>query len=213
MNLSRFPRICFESLRELALKNPSYRFNWFKQVGINFGLGNSYDDWSVLELGSIESKRVSLLERYGRSLLSFDTERCSNSKSLLIYPNLSRVEGTQRYLLSRLPLPFKRIFAQIRMLNFYVCRINTGRVTYRFDADSDCLCCRQGKDNLVHILAECPSCVHLCKSAVPEIFSGMDALDNILNILSCEDNYLIKKFVNLVKSILLERLHFKASLN
>lgn len=50
MNVSRLPRQCFESLRRLALRSPSYRGNWFRQIGISFGLGVEFEGWSLLEI-------------------------------------------------------------------------------------------------------------------------------------------------------------------
>lgn len=83
-NVSRLPRICFESLKELAIRNPTYRYNWFRQVGVAFNLGSGGEDWHALDLDTMWQTRDMLLKNYGCLLRSSDFELCAQSKSLLL---------------------------------------------------------------------------------------------------------------------------------
>lgn len=170
----------FRKFERAGTEEPFIPFNWFRQVGIAFGLDDAGVDWCSLGLDSIRQTRDTLLENYGRFLRSSDLELCTESKSLLIYPSLTCIRGTQRYLHGRSPLITKRIFAQVRLLNCYICRIITRQFVYKFDANNDCLCCGQGRDDLFHILTNCPACEHLCKRALPELLTCADTVDGFL---------------------------------
>lgn len=138
MECSRYPRRCLEELRRLAQRSPNSRLNCFNKVRsffIDCGLERRWIAESPLTFGD---DMEDILDHYARCLKSADRERILFSKSLLIYSNLQLVNGTQKYVLFKCPLRFKRVIAQIRLLNLHVSRIVDDGCKYVFDKDHEC---------------------------------------------------------------------------
>lgn len=212
MNSSRYPRQCFEGLTILAIRNPNCRRNWLIQFAKSFDICDLTADWWTSPLNSAVSNRNLILERYDRKLRALDLVQYSRSGSLLLYPFLSVNRGPQYYLKSLIALQTKRVFAQIRLLNKHVCRVNLGNFSYKFNAEEYCPSCRREAESFAHILLNCPAYEHLCAAAFPDICSAPDAFDFWCAILSSSEIKNIKSFVKLVSGLLRELHTSKTSL-
>lgn len=204
MNPSRYPRKCFERLSELARGDPGCRHNWPCQLRGAFGGDTLKVKLNDLSLESIGHLRSTILVEFCDSLKASDEESFSKSGSLLIYRSLSVEAGPQAYLTSRFSLKQKRIFAQIRLLNWYVCRINFGHFSYK-NLNEGCIFCGLENESLFHILNSCPAYAHLCCAAFPEIYSSTDTTEGWLRVMSSRDSKTVLRFVSLIEKILMER--------
>lgn len=85
-----------------------------------------------------------------------------------------------------------------------------GGASWKFDNYDDCLCSRQRRDNLFHILLGCPCYTHLCERPMPEFFVRADDVDGLMCVLSSDRNIIVEKLVKLLIQILRKRLLFKS---
>lgn len=206
MESFRFPKLCLARLKSLALKDPSSKLNWFchlRKFFVDCGLAGTWLDM-CLGVDSLDAKI--LLNKYELFLRERDMSSFARSRSLQLYPYLSLGDGPQSYLRMKLPLYFKKILAQTRLINVHVCRIIFDKKKiYRFNLESSCKFCRFENESLMHILCGCLSCEHICEAHFPE-FRNDDPLDFWLNVLSSNNYITIKKAVILIKTILSIRL-------
>lgn len=114
MGSSKLPGQWFEGLKALAESTPEYKFNWYVQLKVFFESQGELDQWHDLSLDSVAKLKDSALENHKIFIEKLDRNCFISSKSWIIYPHLIQQRGIQFYLLSHLPLFFKRIFAQIR---------------------------------------------------------------------------------------------------
>lgn len=130
------------------------------------------------------------------------------SKSLVIFPSLSLQFGTSNYLLLRIPIFYKKMFAQVRLFNRHVSRILFDRKKFTFHPNATCTFCYLEEDSLFHISVSCPACDHLFAPIIKNECNNLSSLDKWLNVLSSNNSLVIKKFVNCFVKVLDSRIPY-----
>lgn len=116
----RIPKLCFPELCDMRNRFTLYEFNWLNQIKPLFVFCDNLDVWT--ELPNPPETKSALLNRFSTKLRHADMSACRASHSLVLY-NLASVppeNSPAPYLVHRdLSLPYKRIYARLRLLSLY----------------------------------------------------------------------------------------------
>lgn len=159
MEDSRYPKICFLRLRQLAREPKSdSKFNWYKQVGGIFDLIEEKMEWENLTVTRLQIKKKHWINKYESYLYSEDIKRKNESRSLQIFPHLVLFKGPQKYFQNKISLDYIRVLSQIRLLNNIVTKIKINKNTYSLGVSGNCSECGVNiTEMFFHLLIECPS--------------------------------------------------------
>lgn len=199
MKEERLPKICFKRLQSLAKQgNIDEKYNWFIQVKNKFfDKINKAEFFENIDLNSIIKEKNSLLSEFKEYIHGKDKIALLNNNSLAIFPMLYKAGLVTKYLNLKIPLYYKKILAQIRLINIYNCRILTKNKTFTIKENTHCNICTD-EYTILHLIKDCEQIKRQREKLIPEILnSKMDnSIFHILNNTDCEIK--ARKFVNFI---------------
>lgn len=152
---SRYPRALLDVAIQLYNNNNSLsKYNWLRSLQDVFFVPIGEQD--VLKnldtLLNIE-KRSELVEKYILYRTKLDVEKCLQSSSLIIFPDIFSKSG---YLNLKSFPDCKRFIAQLRLLNRYNQRIIYRGKIYVLNNDLTCQFCNFSQLDIFHFIFDCP---------------------------------------------------------
>lgn len=188
MNNDRFPKICFDCLVNMSVKNSLVdRYNWFSRLT---GIIRSVDSSISLSIHVIVNQKKEVIEKYTRRCGLEDERRVRYSSSLEVYPSLALEPGRQIYLNFKLPFDKIRAIAQCRLASNIVDKIAMGNKKLKYNPNENCDLCYQPKlASLYHTLVECTCFKDLRKDLFLNNMTALDVL-NVKNKESANKLYL-----------------------
>lgn len=203
MEESRYPRICFEKLRNI--KESKGKYNWVSQIKEMFNKCNMGYIWEEPDLCSMVIDKDAIINTYKNYLMETDKKRLEECKSLQIFPYLSLVEGTQLYLKTRLPLFHKRLMAQLRLIGSFFPRIMNNKIKHSFRIEEKiCPVCYQlVEEDLIHLLIKCPAYEKMRNTHITELNCYLNTAEIWRDLLSSGEaiklRLILKAFSNILE--------------
>ena len=157
MHESRYPKISFlKQLSSLRYPSKLVKYNWVRQIKeVFFDPINEVSIWDNLTSDLLKQRKSNLLDAYSKMWYNRDLLKRSKSSSLILYSEIDIQHDVQKYFKLGISLRLIRIFAQIRFLNIYNCRIIIDSIIYVVNNDKFCYNCGKNND-FVHRVVECP---------------------------------------------------------
>lgn len=142
MDISRYPRQCLFRLAELAVSSRSSgKFNWYLNIRHFWKRGGLIDRLRFNDPELIVANTDLILRNYAKFLMARDLSSREKSRSSQIWPFLELKPGTQDYLLCRMELNIRRIFAQIRLSSIQNNYIRINKMFFNLKPLDSCLFC------------------------------------------------------------------------
>ena len=155
--------------------------------------------WDNISLTRLLEQKQNLYDAYNNYLYNLDVEKCKQSNTLIIYPEITLNKELQQYQKLNLPLKFLQIISQFRLLNNKNPRIILDATLYKLNKDTYCYLCSKS-NSFLHMIIECYCFSYKRKSL------GLPLKDNcnldIFHILENPNKKMLNKFISLVKHII-----------
>lgn len=162
---------------------------------------------NVISAPLIRENKNKWIKAYETVLFEDDLRRLNESQSLQILPHLPLFGGTQKYLQSKIPIKYKKIITQLRLVNKYKSRIIIKGKIITFESDLRCdKCGRDVTENLFHLLIECSYYEEERKMFLTEDCEFEKITELWLKMLSNSDISSGKKIYVFKKSVITQRI-------
>ena len=196
---NRFPKICFDKLRLLSKANDTINinYNWFDQVSLPFFEKIDRSEvWRNPPLEVLISEKQKLFNRYFELLQKQDSTEMMDSTALLLYPVLKSFGGDSDYLNLKIAFYYKKIIAQLRLLNKYNPRIITKNKIFRLKNNNFCHQC-SADNNIFHSITDCVLYYNVRNKLFVEVVDRQ-VITDIFSLLNNLNESRARKLVNLL---------------
>ena len=189
----------FFKAEELSNLNSDLKYNWAKQIRSTFferiDAANLWDD---LSLETLSKEKKNLTEKFISYSKGEDLRKCLESSSLSLYPALCETPSGTVYLQGNAPLEYKRIIAQVRLVNIYNPRILLKKGKSILIPNDYCELCAKA-NSLEHKVFECLYFTEVRDKYLTNVIENANSFPDLLNTLKPFD---LKKLSGFLATIL-----------
>lgn len=155
---NRYPKICFQVLREIESREPlQLTHNWAAQLRnilIQIGYENLYRYGTAEE---VQTQLENIKEAFRRKFFEEDTDRILASSYSRLYRSIMPGVADESYLSRGTDIRKIRVVSQLRVAWNQKLRIYVNGNSYNIDTTLVCSICNLGeREDLAHFLLRCP---------------------------------------------------------